>query len=342
MTESSVKYQKFAASQDEDDKTRSIHVEYKKILIVTVGFLLVAIVAVSVATGVGVGVSISQAVTGAEQEESGLDVSVVTKEKLEGWYCNPGRGIHFLSTINESGYYLSITTIEGKNIYIVIKSQNAPMTMMTLNDSYFLVIENYTSDGQMNRVDYIVPRANASNMEEMIEEYPHNTSDIMHMVETAGVREELHSCIEQLLMQSETVLIIEAALALGESGVTATEYPAALPFYMLALQISNAKVNIKRDLVHKAHNKGHPFSSRFIGTAYEGCPSQCTRCPYPQGTDECFGLCGPGCTCWEFVCGDCCLHQGCLEHDQCCEDNGYFSSSCFLPFGFDCEQGYSC
>lgn len=34
----------------------------------------------------------------------------------------------------------------------------------------------------------------------------------------------------------------------------------------------------------------------------------------------CYGLCGPWCSCWPHVCGDCCWHPGCNEHDKYCED----------------------
>ena len=35
---------------------------------------------------------------------------------------------------------------------------------------------------------------------------------------------------------------------------------------------------------------------------------------------NCVGTCGPGCSvCWDWVCGDCCYHTGCLRHDQFCD-----------------------
>lgn len=58
---------------------------------------------------------------------------------------------------------------------------------------------------------------------------------------------------------------------------------------------------------------------------------------------HCFGMCGMWCWCWPWVCGNCCLHRGCLEHDKCCQKHGYTSVYCFCPwvFGFDCNHGYS-
>lgn len=64
-----------------------------------------------------------------------------------------------------------------------------------------------------------------------------------------------------------------------------------------------------------------------------------------RGSDRgCFGMCGAQCWCWDWLCGDCCLHQGCLQHDACCRHAKpeYLSTYCLLPFiyGFDCKRGY--
>jgi hypothetical protein len=37
--------------------------------------------------------------------------------------------------------------------------------------------------------------------------------------------------------------------------------------------------------------------------------------PYRNG---CYGMCGRGCGCWSWVCGDCCWHKGCANHDKSC------------------------
>ena len=56
--------------------------------------------------------------------------------------------------------------------------------------------------------------------------------------------------------------------------------------------------------------------------------------------ERCTGMCGLGCRCWKWVCGDCCRHQGCYEHDICCNIYGRFTSYCALPFvyGFSCKK----
>jgi len=46
--------------------------------------------------------------------------------------------------------------------------------------------------------------------------------------------------------------------------------------------------------------------------------------------DRCFGVCGPACKmCWEWVCGDCCIHTGCTRHDEFCRGHlGKFHTDC--------------
>ena len=54
--------------------------------------------------------------------------------------------------------------------------------------------------------------------------------------------------------------------------------------------------------------------------------------------NHCLGMCGPGCTCWGFICKDCCFHQGCKQHDLCCRHQA-LSPFCLTPFlfGFNCN-----
>ena len=67
------------------------------------------------------------------------------------------------------------------------------------------------------------------------------------------------------------------------------------------------------------------------------CPIE-DPCPPGEICDpECIGMCGQLCSCWPWLCGDCCYWLGCYQHDRSCES--YLSFSCILPFNFDCN-GY--
>ena len=57
--------------------------------------------------------------------------------------------------------------------------------------------------------------------------------------------------------------------------------------------------------------------------------------------NTCYGMCGRGCSCWSWVCGDCCHHQMCYQHDKCCEKR-FFSTYCLTPvfWGMSCSGGF--
>lgn len=58
----------------------------------------------------------------------------------------------------------------------------------------------------------------------------------------------------------------------------------------------------------------------------------------PQN-DCCDGMCGEGCNCWSYACGDCCAHPMCVDHDECCRTLGMASSACVgIAFSYDMAQ----
>ena len=62
-----------------------------------------------------------------------------------------------------------------------------------------------------------------------------------------------------------------------------------------------------------------------------------TRSSKKPQANNCRGLCGKGCWCWRWVCGDCCHHQGCFEHNLYCKKSPT-SPHCISPYyGFKCS-----
>lgn len=56
------------------------------------------------------------------------------------------------------------------------------------------------------------------------------------------------------------------------------------------------------------------FTSQEVAQAWHDCMN--LSCPaYPNRDDDCRGMCGPGCKCWSWVCGDCCYNELCNVHD---------------------------
>ena len=55
--------------------------------------------------------------------------------------------------------------------------------------------------------------------------------------------------------------------------------------------------------------------------------------------DCCDGMCGEGCNCWSYACGDCCAHKLCVDHDECCRTLGMASTACLgIAFSYELAQ----
>ena len=137
----------------------------------------------------------------------------------------------------------------------------------------------------------------------------------------------LSHALQGLLDMREITLLEEAAEAVGKRGVNGKNTPAAMPFFIFALRIT------------QLHTKGPYFGNTTLThrDKRQSCFNTCPPCP----NDECYGQCGYGCTCWDFLCGDCCYHLGCYDHDTCCRQ-GFYQARCLVPFDFSCNQPFSC
>ncbi len=128
--------------------------------------------------------------------------------------------------------------------------------------------------------------------------------------------------------------------ALGERGVTGRTYPVTLPLHMLAERVQELRGKVAPALLDPSSEKAlslAPGGPCFIASGQFCCAGKpCTpisaapppvTCesvhPYPDlqcdpNHDDCFGMCGPGCTCWDSICGDCQYHATCAQHDWFC------------------------
>ena len=174
--------------------------------------------------------------------------------------------------------------------------------------------------------DYVIPK-------ELIPQASQAKSqeDLSLLMEQLPSMQSSESVIEGVLRQladkSETQLFIEASEALGKQGITGSSHPEVLPFFILAIQLhSHDKIgqSVREDDTSQALN----LSASCLSLESD---------PY---SNSCFGMCGKTCNCWSIVCGDCCYHQGCADHDACCGLYGYISWACLFPVRFSCS-GYS-
>lgn len=143
----------------------------------------------------------------------------------------------------------------------------------------------------------------------------------------------LQQSLSSLVADPGFALLPFAARDMGEKGLTGVDYPILLPFYATTMKLSklpSTSLVVQRSAI--------PFRDTGSEFKHQNCTSYNT-CP-PCQENYCLGMCGNGCHCWHFVCGDCCYHQGCYDHDICC-DTSYFKLSCLFPFSFSCDS-YLC
>jgi len=108
--------------------------------------------------------------------------------------------------------------------------------------------------------------------------------------------------LDEMLAMPEVQELPWLSRALGVQGYTGSAYPASLPLHKIARQSADA-LNIQVPPIAQASEE-----------------SYCSR---PTAND-CYGMCGPGCTCWSWVCGDCCYHSGCAKHDTWCRNGDWY------------------
>ena len=142
--------------------------------------------------------------------------------------------------------------------------------------------------------------------------------------------------ISDLLQMEEITLLEDASRAVGEQGVTGKNTPMALPFHMFALKMTRLlDVSSQNDITNDQNEKPVAISSHRKKRAAADCKKY-------KNFKDCKGLCGIGCKCRRWVCGDCCYHQGCYDHDVCCEIHGYLSPECLDVFSWECDGRYYC
>ena len=273
-------------------------------------------------------------------ESKGLVMKVVTPEKIEGEY----HSIQFSSVVKDGQRSISVATAKGEPIVVFKKPERASMMTVKMGQTKFLVQMNEPGSTLPRYSDYVVPQAFHNLMDSVLSQnyVPYG---IMQHLDSRTANEARKSAVQELVTRSEANSIIEAATALGSAGVMGTDSPAAQQLYVLALRLAKIKGMMEKGAVATSDGTVPAYQSMHPMYAYkqQTCP-ECTTgsCPYRgDRSRDCHGMCGIRCYCWEFLCGDCCVHQGCLDHDDCCVEDGYWSFACATPFGFSCS-GYSC
>jgi hypothetical protein len=109
----------------------------------------------------------------------------------------------------------------------------------------------------------------------------------------------------ELMATDEAAILPWLSRALGERGLTGKSNPASLGLHTLGSMVARV-----RDIEVPSMEPALSDGTDDVRTAQSSChkPTQ----------NACFGMCGRGCGCWQWVCGDCCYHDGCAAHDSDC------------------------
>ncbi len=268
-----------------------------------------------------------------ESDNMILEVSTLTKDTMEGSYTDleKGLGIRFVSKLDS----LFITTLDGEPLMVAEDSQGTTLRLVNIGGRHFIQqMKEHDDPSSTASRDFAVPKSKSHLVKDAT---PRLLSALLRRLENAdedAQKMALQVAIQELVARPEILLIERAAFALGDEGITGLDYPSSLPFYLAALQLHKVNNSIWLEQTNNEEQNALLPNDRARRAS---CLSQCPPCP----EDDCLGMCGYSCTCWRFLCGDCCYHLGCYEHDLCCRQQ-FLQSPCIFPFGFQCESNYRC
>ena len=270
----------------------------------------------------------------AQSDKGGVRIKALDSNQLEATYHSPDSGgVHISSRVNERAHRIHIQSIAGDNL-LSIHRHDDTATLLTIMGQQFLILNE--SDSHLT--GYAVPYRFTRRLTQMFQKEKFD-SKLIRFLEFDKANESRSVAVQGLLERAEVNMIHEAAAMLGEQGVTGETSSAIHSFYILAMRLANFQTDQSDWNGIKPANRERRAHCSDTKTHCRNNGWCCTRCP---GDDNCLGMCGSGCTCWPWVCGTCCHHQTCYDHDRCCRRNPN-SWGCLLPFGFSCRRnGYRC
>ena len=267
-----------------------------------------------------------------------LDIVTHSEHKIEGSYIDfsSERGIRFTSTPQT----LSIETIPGGEPLLSATEPVGSMRLVSIGSSVFI------QSDEENSLDYSVQgeQHNITEFSKDHEGLQRLKNKAAETLENVHVK-ALEDSLQNLLSRPEVELIEYAAHAMGEEGINGQDSSSVLPFSLVALHLhklqhatSGSNHSMQNHDGLQARNNLLPNHLSIRGKRdFMYCSDTCPPCP----DKECVGMCGRNCHCWKIVCGDCCWHLGCYEHDLCCIKK-FISTKCLIPIKFRCESPYKC
>ena len=261
-----------------------------------------------------------------------------TGTRISGVFeSNAGDGIEF--HVSETS--VALTTLGEKSILVNV--QQFPLTIQSYGDegkaTYFQIMDEAFVTS--NKEVYRIPASDT--IDATAGKYMLTHSELLASIQGElmdNPQSVIQESVQRLVQHPATPLLEPAARALAEKlGVSGREEPAVAPFFVTAMRMTELYEESRRSSAGSVFTRS--MDSRLFAVAQGQYPyCNLKSCP-PCEEDNCFGMCGRICSCWGFVCGDCCYHHGCLIHDICCREEGYFSMTCLFPMRFSCDS-YSC
>ena len=241
--------------------------------------------------------------------------------------------IIFLSRVTDEKREISLTDAY-KNI--IIKYVATPHGIVYIQIRQFNFIGHMTRDNILHLPITEIPDINGDDYQlhldlyKNIEKLGMSNTTVQHALSLAFLMQEFE------LVEALSRSLAEVFDSRGR------DYPSVMAIYLTSRTLINTKTRIINAI---ENNNETPLretrdSECIVEDGFQG-KADVSSCHRSLVGKDCKGLCGPGNLCWNFICGDCCYHKGCADHDNCCDVYGMANLKCMLPTRFSCE-GYSC
>ena len=270
-----------------------------------------------------------------------LRIIDVGESTLEAIFYNADTGIR----IRADSVSLTLLSMSNDQVLLSGTRPHGSSFLTSVMGSSFLQYNTTLETGEQRKVEFIVPESLVDQTKNALEAAKEERMISQLNQDETEARTARESAFQRLFEQPEIALLESAARALGDAGIMGYENQGALNFYGVAQALIKAQQREEGN-EEEGENEGNinvDTEEKIAGRSKRAyCSYSGDYCYYCPIGSSCLGRCGPGCWwCWWWVCGSCCYHQGCFDHDMCCSIYGFFSWSCLVPIPFSCS-GYNC
>lgn len=150
-----------------------------------------------------------------------------------------------------------------------------------------------------------------------------NEAEQRRLIGRAVTQHGNQALFETLTASDTGLALVSLSTALGRRGLNGKAFPPLVFLHLLAMQIGTTRGMPPPEL---PSDQAQLFLSES-----ESCQSLIGD----PNNDGCYGMCGPGCSCWQSICGQCCCYDGCRSHDGTCRNCAWHKPwNCLLCASF--------